>query len=122
MEAAEENLVIAGAMIFVSFWLDMADGFTARKLDAASEFGLQLDSLVDMICFGAAPAVLVFQHLTHPGRQPGMDRAAGDFLCHCRRISVGALQPAATQDHCKQGFGWPGDHPGRRYGRGGCAR
>jgi CDP-diacylglycerol--serine O-phosphatidyltransferase len=63
MEAAEENLVLAGVMIFISYWLDMADGFTARKLDAASDFGLQLDSLVDVICFGTAPAVLVFQHL-----------------------------------------------------------
>ncbi|MBN2044824.1 MAG: CDP-alcohol phosphatidyltransferase family protein [Anaerolineales bacterium] len=67
MEAAEENLVLAGLMIFISYWLDMADGFTARKLDAASDFGLQLDSLVDMICFGAAPAVLVFQHLRIQG-------------------------------------------------------
>ncbi|MFN2144344.1 MAG: CDP-alcohol phosphatidyltransferase family protein [Anaerolineales bacterium] len=67
LEAAEENLVIAGAMIFISFWLDMADGFTARRLDASSEFGLQLDSLVDMICFGVAPAVLVFQHLRIQG-------------------------------------------------------
>jgi len=71
LEAAEENLVLAGAMIFISFWLDMADGFTARRLDAASEFGLQLDSLVDVICFGAAPAVLVFQHLRIQGGSLG---------------------------------------------------
>ncbi len=71
LEAAEENLVLAGVMIFISFWLDMADGFTARRLDASSEFGLQLDSLVDMICFGTAPAVLVFQHLRLQGGSLG---------------------------------------------------
>ena len=71
LEAAEENLVLAGVMIFISYWLDMADGFTARKLNASSDFGLQLDSLVDMICFGTAPAVLVFQHLRLQGGNLG---------------------------------------------------
>jgi len=35
----------------------------ARSLKADSEFGLQLDSLVDMVSLGTAPAVLAFVHL-----------------------------------------------------------
>lgn len=70
-EAAEENLILASAMIFISYWLDMADGFSARKLNAQSDFGLQLDSLVDIICFGVAPAVVVFQRLRLEGGSLG---------------------------------------------------
>jgi CDP-diacylglycerol--serine O-phosphatidyltransferase len=39
----------------------------ARKLKAGSEFGLQLDSLVDMVSLGTAPAVLLFMHLQAEG-------------------------------------------------------
>src|SRR5688500_9990973 len=39
--------------------LDGLDGRLARLANATSEFGLQLDSLADLISFGRAPAVLV---------------------------------------------------------------
>jgi CDP-diacylglycerol--serine O-phosphatidyltransferase len=67
LAAAEERLVFAGTLIFVCYWLDMLDGLAARKLNAQSSFGLQLDSLVDMISFGAAPGVLAFQYLRLSG-------------------------------------------------------
>jgi CDP-diacylglycerol--serine O-phosphatidyltransferase len=47
--------------------LDLFDGATARRLKAGSEFGLQLDSLVDMVSLGTAPAVLIFMHLRMEG-------------------------------------------------------
>ena len=40
--------------------LDMLDGRIARLTGTASEFGLQFDSLADVISFGVAPAVLSF--------------------------------------------------------------
>jgi CDP-diacylglycerol--serine O-phosphatidyltransferase len=67
LAAADENLILSGAFIFTSYWLDSFDGFFARKLNAASEFGLQLDSLVDVVSLGVAPAVLVFQHMRMGG-------------------------------------------------------
>jgi len=63
LAATREKLLLSGAMIFTSYWLDMLDGFTARKLNAQSEFGLHMDSLSDMVSLGMAPALLVFQHL-----------------------------------------------------------
>jgi len=67
LTATQENLILSGIMIFTSYWLDMMDGFTARKLNAQSEFGLHLDSLTDMVSLGVAPALLVFQHLRLQG-------------------------------------------------------
>ncbi len=61
------NFIAAGALILASYVLDLFDGYTARRLKAASEFGLQLDSLVDMVSLGTAPAVLLFMHLRTEG-------------------------------------------------------
>ena len=49
----------AAVLIAVSVLMDIADGFVARKVGATSPFGIQLDSLADLISFGIAPAVLI---------------------------------------------------------------
>ena len=49
-------LAILGAIV-----LDMLDGRLARALKTTSAFGIQLDSLADLVSFGVAPAVLVYQ-------------------------------------------------------------
>lgn len=61
--AANNQLYPAGILILASYILDLFDGAAARRLKAGSEFGLQLDSLVDMVSLGTAPAVLAFVHL-----------------------------------------------------------
>jgi CDP-diacylglycerol---serine O-phosphatidyltransferase len=61
--AATGELVTAGVLILASFILDLFDGASARYLNAGSEFGLQLDSLVDMVSLGTAPTVLAFMYL-----------------------------------------------------------
>ncbi|GAA4388246.1 hypothetical protein GCM10023153_03320 [Ornithinibacter aureus] len=53
------HFTIAAALIAVSIVLDIADGYVARLIGATSPFGLQLDSLADLISFGLAPAILV---------------------------------------------------------------
>jgi CDP-diacylglycerol--serine O-phosphatidyltransferase len=48
-------IAIAGAAV-----LDGLDGRMARLLKASSRFGAELDSLSDFVCFGVAPAVVLF--------------------------------------------------------------
>lgn len=62
-----DNFVAAGVLVLASYVLDLFDGYTARRLKASSEFGLQLDSLVDMVSLGTAPAILLFMHLRAEG-------------------------------------------------------
>ncbi|WP_392542024.1 CDP-diacylglycerol--serine O-phosphatidyltransferase [Oryzobacter telluris] len=57
--AFRDHFTLAAALIAVSIVLDIADGFVARLIGATSPFGLQLDSLADLISFGLAPAVLI---------------------------------------------------------------
>ena len=58
-----ELIFLAGLLIIGSSILDSMDGFFARKLNLESGFGLELDSLTDIVCFGVAPIVLISQHL-----------------------------------------------------------
>jgi len=68
--AMHEELTVAGACILAGCLLDTLDGAVARRLGVASAFGLQLDSLVDIVTFGVAPSVLVYQHLRQLALSP----------------------------------------------------
>ena len=53
------DFVAASWFIIWCMLLDKADGTVARLLKATSRFGLELDSLADLVGFGVAPCVLV---------------------------------------------------------------
>lgn len=61
--ATEGHVGYAGGLILVGYVLDALDGEAARRLAVTSEFGRYLDSLSDIVIFGAAVAVLVRSHL-----------------------------------------------------------
>ena len=50
----------AALFIGIAMVLDMLDGFIARLTNSTSAFGVQLDSLADVVSFGLAPAILAF--------------------------------------------------------------
>ena len=51
----------AAVAIFVAMVLDGADGRIARLTNTQSDFGAEYDSLSDVICFGLAPSLLVYE-------------------------------------------------------------
>jgi len=51
----------AAKAVFVAFVLDGLDGRVARMTKTQSAFGAEYDSLSDMVCFGAAPALVVYE-------------------------------------------------------------
>ena len=61
IEGLKGNLNLSLLLIFVAALLDRFDGMVARKLNIESEFGKQLDSMSDIISFGVAPALLIYQ-------------------------------------------------------------
>lgn len=65
--AGSGALMEAGLLVLASYVLDLLDGEAARRLNAGSAFGVQLDSLVDMVSLGVAPAMLAFFHLRMEG-------------------------------------------------------
>lgn len=52
---------LASIAIFAAMLLDSVDGRVARLTNTQSEFGAQYDSLSDMLSFGAAPALVVYE-------------------------------------------------------------
>ena len=57
------NLTLASKCIIIGAFLDFFDGFFARLLKSSGEMGKHLDSLADLITFGLAPSIIVFQLL-----------------------------------------------------------
>lgn len=59
--AARGDLIWAGWFIVFAAILDLADGRIARFTRTGSNFGAELDSLVDAVSFGVAPAFILYQ-------------------------------------------------------------
>lgn len=59
--AIEGNPDVAILLIFAGMVCDMLDGFVARLLKRASQFGVEVDSLADVVTFGMAPSVIAYQ-------------------------------------------------------------
>jgi CDP-diacylglycerol--serine O-phosphatidyltransferase len=51
----------AAIFLCISLAADFLDGFTARKLNAYSPFGKEIDSLADMVSFGVVPGTIFFK-------------------------------------------------------------
>ncbi|MDX2261194.1 MAG: CDP-diacylglycerol--serine O-phosphatidyltransferase [Gemmatimonadales bacterium] len=60
VSAHNGNFMWAGWFIVFAGVLDMLDGRIARASNTGSRFGAELDSLVDVISFGVAPALLMY--------------------------------------------------------------
>lgn len=59
--AISESWSKAVLFIFLAALFDGLDGRVARMLKASTKFGAELDSLSDFLCFGVAPAILMYQ-------------------------------------------------------------
>lgn len=58
-----EKIWMASLFIGLAALVDFLDGFVARLFKASSEMGKQLDSLADVVSFGVAPAMILYQFL-----------------------------------------------------------
>jgi len=58
-----EKICWGSLFIFGAAVIDFLDGFVARMLKASSEMGSQLDSLSDVVSFGVAPGLILYQLL-----------------------------------------------------------
>lgn len=61
VQAMQGRFDIAAVAIFVAMVLDGLDGRVARLTNTQSSFGAEYDSLADMVSFGAAPALIVYE-------------------------------------------------------------
>jgi CDP-diacylglycerol--serine O-phosphatidyltransferase len=65
-DTTPERFYQAALAIFFAMFFDAFDGRVARMTKTQSDFGVQLDSLADVMSFGAAPALLVYKWALAP--------------------------------------------------------
>ena len=77
----------AAIFVILAHLLDGLDGYVARLTKTTSQFGVELDSLADLVSFGVAPAVLVYYWALVPWNTWG-------WLAACLYVVCGALRLA----------------------------
>ncbi|MCH1625016.1 CDP-diacylglycerol--serine O-phosphatidyltransferase [Fredinandcohnia quinoae] len=70
--ALKNELKLSLLLIFIAALADRFDGIIARKFNIESELGKQLDSMSDIISFGVAPPLLLYQGILFEYGAPGM--------------------------------------------------
>lgn len=61
LSASDGNFNYAAWLIFIAAIFDALDGMVARLTNSSSELGVELDSLSDIVSFGAAPSFLLYK-------------------------------------------------------------
>ena len=94
--AVRGNIEACAIAILFSAVMDGLDGKVARLTNSASEFGVQYDSLADLVAFGLAPAMLLWQWELHDFNRMGIAAAFIYAACGALRLARFNVSTAAT--------------------------
>lgn len=86
----------AAVLLIFSMFFDLMDGRVARLTKTQSAFGLQMDSLADIVSFGVAPALLVYQWVLY--RHPVAGLLASFSFVACAAIRLARFNVLTTSD------------------------
>ena len=81
------RFVEAGIAILVGAIFDLLDGKIARATNTTSKFGIEYDSLADLVTFGLAPAILMYLWGLGETGRPGWSAALLFTLCGALRLA-----------------------------------
>jgi len=105
--AFEEEYVLAAQFIILAAILDGFDGTLARLLRAETQFGERLDTYIDCISFGVAPAALTYQLMWKDYGLWGKVAALVIILSGVLRFSRGCSAPSKRYRHLFRGLPIP---------------
>jgi CDP-diacylglycerol--serine O-phosphatidyltransferase len=100
-QVANAAFVLACWLIVLAAFFDLLDGVMARLTGADSPFGVQLDSLSDIVSFGVAPSFLLYGYVLNAFNPLGMIVAALPALCGAVRL---ARYNMTADESDKEGF------------------
>lgn len=98
-EAGQQEFHRAAVLLIFAMFFDLLDGRVARLTKTQSAFGLQLDSLADVISFGVAPALLMYQWVLHQFALGGLLASFSFVACaaiRLARFNVQATSPSGA--------------------------
>ncbi len=81
------NLLVAAGLVSLAAVFDLLDGAMARRSGTDDEFGTNLDSLADVVSFGAAPAFAVYWGSLYALPLVGFVACLVFFLCGAWRLA-----------------------------------
>lgn len=85
--SVEGRFVFAAYVLILAAVFDGLDGKVARLVKGTSEFGVQLDSLCDLVSFGVAPAMLVYAWVLEPYGRIGLMAVFLFVACGALRLA-----------------------------------
>jgi len=85
--AAEGRLALAAVLVGVAATCDALDGLVARRTRSECMFGGRLDSLADLISFGAAPAMMLYAGDLRALPVAGLAACVAFFVCGAWRLA-----------------------------------
>jgi CDP-diacylglycerol--serine O-phosphatidyltransferase len=89
---------IASAFLLFAGFMDGIDGRLARFLNSSSDFGAQLDSLVDFVNFGVVPGFIIYSWVNSYGDIKGLDWALVLFFAVCGAIRLARFNVDLTRE------------------------
>ncbi len=100
VQIAEGRPVYAAWLIVLAGFFDLLDGLMARLTDSESAFGIELDSLADVISFGVAPSFMVYQQGLKEFGALGLLVASLPALCGAVRLArYNVFAESEKKDH-----------------------
>ncbi len=87
ISAIEGSFVQAAWLILLSLIFDGLDGRVARLTNTCSKFGVEFDSLADMVSFGVAPALLMYLFIGHDFERFGVVVSAAFVIFGAIRLA-----------------------------------
>jgi CDP-diacylglycerol--serine O-phosphatidyltransferase len=101
------SFVEASFFVLISIVLDSLDGRIARMTNSVSKFGIEYDSLSDLVAFGVAPAVLLYTwSLSYYGKW-GLVAAFLFVLCGALRLARFNIQIGIVESKVFNGLAIP---------------
>ena len=91
-----DDLYHASVLLIFAMIFDMLDGRVARMTKTQSAFGVQIDSLADIVSFGAAPALMVFQWTS--AHHPNAALAASFLFLGCGAVRLARFNVLTTNE------------------------
>jgi len=102
------HYVYAAWAILIANIFDGLDGWVARLTHSTTRFGIELDSLSDLVAFGVAPAVLIYSWGLQPFHRFGWGAAFLFVICGALRLARYNVQMGSAESKVFTGMPIPG--------------
>ncbi len=108
LAAIQGNYLHAAWAILIATVFDGLDGWVARLTHSTTRFGIELDSLSDLVAFGVAPAIIVYKWSIEPFGRVGLAAAFLFVACGALRLARYNVQMGSTESKAFTGMPIPG--------------